>query len=399
MSDRIVLTVVADSTLGGVSRSALTMARLWIGAGYASAMFLPRRLAPDRVPDPRVGLYSHFSDVPWDHVALVHLHHMNFHPPERRDVRALMDHLRKAGLRVPLMTKNVFGSLDGVLNAWPGPRATTVLGRWVAMQYTYSSYGRRHPRPFVLPNAQNTTFFRPPTRGERLQAREALGLGTTPVILRVGSPRRNKWSLSGYAALASAAEQAGLRLVLVSPPDEVRALVAKNPAVTLVDGVGDDLQLRRYYWAADAFALYAERGESFGNVLTEAILCGCPAVYRDRPLRDNSPRLFPPFAGLRIAPNDPAWIEATIALACDPAARAAAATAHSTIDAWCGPPACQALLGDLARRLTSTAPTERFVHAPGSMLSPAWAERLAVMVRHNPAAAGVKQINNSLHAP
>jgi hypothetical protein len=49
-----------------------------------------------------------------------------------------------------------------------------------------------------------------------------------------------------------------------------------------------DAALRACYSALDVFVHAARIGESFGMVLTEAMLCGCPVVTLSTPARDNS---------------------------------------------------------------------------------------------------------------
>ncbi len=50
----------------------------------------------------------------------------------------------------------------------------------------------------------------------------------------------------------------------------------------------DDTELRRYYGLMDVFVHAAEKGESFGMVLCEAMLSGLPVITLNTPLRDNS---------------------------------------------------------------------------------------------------------------
>ncbi len=49
-----------------------------------------------------------------------------------------------------------------------------------------------------------------------------------------------------------------------------------------------DAELRRYYGLMDVFVHVSEKGESFGMVLCEAMLCGLPVITMSTPLRDNS---------------------------------------------------------------------------------------------------------------
>jgi hypothetical protein len=58
--------------------------------------------------------------------------------------------------------------------------------------------------------------------------------------------------------------------------------------VRFVDPIVDPTELATAYSAMDCFLHAARIGESFGMVLAEAMLCGCPVVTASRPDRDNT---------------------------------------------------------------------------------------------------------------
>ena len=74
-------------------------------------------------------------------------------------------------------------------------------------------------------------------------------------------------------------------LILVGLPDELLSdLQALRPEarsrVTLVPLMQSDAELSLAYSAMDCFVHAANIGESFGLVLAEAMLCGCPRRHR-----------------------------------------------------------------------------------------------------------------------
>jgi hypothetical protein len=65
-------------------------------------------------------------------------------------------------------------------------------------------------------------------------------------------------------------------------PEEIRARVVELPITN------SDTELHRYYGLMDVFVHAADKGESFGLVLCEAMLSGLPVITLCTPLRDNS---------------------------------------------------------------------------------------------------------------
>lgn len=401
---RSVLVVVKDGSLGGTSRSAIMMARAWQAAGADVALYNAAAPAQGRSDTSDVDSYSDLRDIPWDRIDLVNLHHWNWHSDEVVHVQELMATIREHGAAPALLTNNIFSAPDELLSDWPGPRAVGVLGEWSAEQYRASGPHRRRPTPFVIPNPQDTEFFRPPSAIERANARQALGIDG-PTILRAGSPLEDKWS-TAYGRLAREAEVRGVRLVLVSPPPAVEADVGDLDNVDIVGKLSDDELLRQWYWASDLFALDAQRGESFGNVLTESLLCGTPACYRGRPLRDNTPHQLRDIEGFTYVTGARAWVDRCLDLVTssdDSADDTRTTAARATVDSAevarrFGIEAVGARLADVADALLdqpAAAALEADEPAGDQM---GWHDRLAVRVRHNPLAASVKDIVNRRRA-
>lgn len=304
---RVVLGV-ADTSLGGTSRSALLFASLWRQAGADVLIYSPAPLHPRRAGAASaqgVQISSSLSEVREFNPALVHLHHAAPSPRTLAWVDAFADALTTD---VVILTHNVFGQ---PLPLRLGSNVVIgVLGDWVNTQYRLQASRSKLPVR-VMPNPQDFDFFRPPTAAERAQARAELGVSADErVVLRVGSPTEEKWSKSGYHSLAIAvgSEPKVVMRLIGAPP----SFDFPGPRVTIVhEAIGDDA-LRREYWAADVFAHWAGRGESFGNVLLEALGTGLPVVYRAIRTRDNTPAEFRGLNGFEYVKTKSDWEKAVL---------------------------------------------------------------------------------------
>ena len=85
----------------------------------------------------------------------------------------------------------------------------------------------------------------------------------------------------------------GHHLILLGFPEFYRPRIdAMSPdirrRVRILPECDSDQTLRALYGSLDCFIHAAKTGESFGLVLTEAMLCGAPVVTVSRPYKDNS---------------------------------------------------------------------------------------------------------------
>ncbi|MDB6427906.1 glycosyltransferase [Curtobacterium sp. 20TX0008] len=229
-----------------------------------------------------------------DEPPILALHHGAWSRRMKSEVLELADWTQRTWAEpVELITNNIFAVCDDfIAKSFPRSRRTTaVLGDWAAAQYRGNMLFKPKPDELiVVPNPQDSDFFRPPSIAERRNARARLGLTTADkTVLRIGSPHDGKWSRQ-YVRL-----EGQLRreiLLLVGAPTKLRSALSQKDKVRLLAPIDNDTAVRELYWAADVFAHDAARGESFGNVLLEALLCGLPVVYRGRPFRDNTPWEF-----------------------------------------------------------------------------------------------------------
>lgn len=386
MKQRVVV-AFADNSLGGVCRSALSAGRMWESLGYNVDFlaFLP--IHPGRADRFRdIGhVFARPRDIRWAEIDLVHLHHGAASPGTLRAVNELI-----AGVppehTPPLMTKNVFAVDDTFLKDWKSPRATTVPGRWTTMQYAYNigrSLGRA--RTWIIPNVQDTEFFRPPTAEERTAARQRLGLDASAhYILRIGSPIMDKWSRS-YAHLAASLRDTD-RLLLVGLPKNLESALRPFERVDVRGTTSSDEELRDFYWSADKFALDARRGETFGNVAFEAMLCGLPVVYRARPYRDNTLWELRSHRSFSYAPSRRQWVRSAL----EPQERVAPGERAVLAHAY-GYASVRTAYRDVATALTNATRDRIFPGTEPWQRGVGFRNKLRVMAWHNPLVSVAKR--------
>ena len=114
------------------------------------------------------------------------------------------------------------------------------------------------------------------------------------VFGRIGQPAPGKWDpiiVRAFSKLAT--ENPNVYLLLVGPSKDVRLEVFRlrndvRHRVVILETLDDPKQLGICYSCMDCFAHAARQGESFGYVLTEALLYGVPVITLSRPHRDNA---------------------------------------------------------------------------------------------------------------
>jgi glycosyltransferase involved in cell wall biosynthesis len=140
----------------------------------------------------------------------------------------------------------------------------------------------------VVPNAVDTSFWRPPEPEERRRARRSLGLGEDDfVVLTVGRLTLRKRIHAAPRIAALAARRSKRRLTLVVVGDgPLRSVMEKSVKVypMLVDGLRivwrgfvDRRRLRDFYWASDVVLIPGLR-EAMPITALEAMACGRPVV-------------------------------------------------------------------------------------------------------------------------
>lgn len=296
---RSVLVCFDDKGLGGTSRSAMQSAAVWQLMGCEVYIYAFQGVSPGRIAAfERYGnVCCELESVPWRDLNLINYHHGAFLGKQIENFHSLLAQVLRQKIKPTLLSNNIFAHNDKVLDKWPGERVTTVLGEWARLQYlsTYWPLKPKH-KLHVIPNAQDVVFFRRPSQEEKESAKKYFNLVGKKVVTRIGSPLMDKWSES-YAEIVLASPGDNYLFVFMGCPPALKEIIGEKPNVMFLEPSADDTFIRNVYWASDFFVVDSKRGESFGNVIVEALLCGVPVIYRARPFRDNTPWEFQRFQG------------------------------------------------------------------------------------------------------
>jgi len=294
-----ILTVCGDLGIGGTQRVAQNFTLAYARAGHAVAALADTGgvraeiLRAQGVPVflTEAGREQALRAVDEFDPQLIQIHRPGI--ASRADTD-LLRRLRRAPHRRVIET-NVFARVDysegadlidvhtqlGVWNMW---KWRTALGRESARRAGVVLPYPVERRDFARAGAGAIAEFR---------ARHGIPAGAF-VCGRVGQPHPSKWHASTVSAFDRlAGRDPGAHLVLVGPPPRIRAAVESLPAdrrarVRLLEPITDGRELCTAYSAMDCFVHAALIGESFGMVLAESMLCGCPVVTASRPDRDNT---------------------------------------------------------------------------------------------------------------
>lgn len=221
---------------------------------------------------------------------VIHIHREGVANPTET---AILRRLRTPGRRV--LETNVFGRVDESggadyidvhmhLGAW-------ALWRWRRWAGTWG----RDRIGIIVPNPVTRHDFTRATSDEIRSFRSSLGIPHDAFVCgRIGQPNQASWHPATLKAFRRVAEQdPEARLLLLGLPDALQPTLRDLPAaiarrVITLPLTDADRELSLVYSSLDCFLHAAPVGESFGYVLTEAMLCGCPVVTASTPHVSNT---------------------------------------------------------------------------------------------------------------
>lgn len=194
-----------------------------------------------------------------------------------------------------VLEQNVFGSVDY------SPAADLIdvhfqISRWCMWRWRRYLGAKSLSTPGVIvPNPINPIDFEPVSNKEIEAFLKRYNIGRDAYICgRVGQPLEGKWhpeTLIAFADLARKEHRAVL--LLIGMPESLRKTLKSLPSdiqqrILQLPLTESDKDLRNFYSSIDCFIHAARQGESFGLVLAEAMLCGCPVITVSQPHKDNS---------------------------------------------------------------------------------------------------------------
>jgi glycosyltransferase involved in cell wall biosynthesis len=220
---------------------------------------------------------------------VIHIHRVGVADPTET---AILRRLRTPRRRV--LETNVFGRVDESV----GGDCIDVhmhLGAWALWRWRrWAGRGGRDRIGIIVPNPVTRDFARA-SAAEIRHFRHRLGIPEDAFVCgRIGQANAASWHPATLKAFRHVAEQdPNARLLLIGLPDALQPMLRQLPwgiarRVTTLPLTDADHELSLVYSSLDCFLHAATVGESFGYVLTEAMLCECPVVTASTPHVSNS---------------------------------------------------------------------------------------------------------------
>lgn len=283
-----ILTVVFNLEKGGTQRAAQNFAEAYRDMGHDSRVLATHRggVREDELRQRNVSVWhgvesSTVAEIAAWRPEVVHVHS---HGLEKGHLDALFHACPDARL----VETNVF-SLPS-----PWVRSLHVsfqLSMWC--DWLYHLRGNFSWPSAIVPNPVRSAGFRRATPEAIAAFRECHGVRGDEIVLgRVGQAYDRKWSPLLIEAFENVRRRSPrTKLIVVNPP---RSIVERchrsqfSESIVVIDHLVGDEAMSIAYSAMDIFVHVADQGESFGLVLTEAMLCETPVVTLSTPWEDNS---------------------------------------------------------------------------------------------------------------
>jgi glycosyltransferase involved in cell wall biosynthesis len=294
-----ILTVCSGLELGGTERAAQNFTLGYHRAGHQSAflnwgMHGPRQEILENHDIPvftAAGNLNHaLAEADGFNPDIIHIHRRGW-----KDDREtyILKRLRRPERRI--LEQNVFGSIDY------SPASDLIdvhmqLSKWCIWRWRrYLGKKNIETAGVIIPYPIVPTDFEPASKQEieTFFSRHSIDMNAY-ICGRVGQPFPGKWhpkTLIAFAELARLEPKAVLLLIgmprsyqkiINSFPSDIQKRILQFPLTN------SDDELKTFYSSLDCFIHATTQGESFGFVLTEAMLCGCPVVTVNQPHKDNS---------------------------------------------------------------------------------------------------------------
>jgi glycosyltransferase involved in cell wall biosynthesis len=184
------------------------------------------------------------------------------------------------------------------------PIADCVIANSEAARRQAVADGMREDRIVVIPNGIDTERFRHDPAG-RLQLREEWGIPARArlvgVVARLDPIKGHDTFLRAAAAIVAARRDVRFVCVGTGNPDyraKLEGIASELGLSQVLVWAGERRVTRAIYSALDVAVLASNDGESFPNVVGEAMACGTPCVVSDtgdaRLIVDDPQAVFPP---------------------------------------------------------------------------------------------------------
>lgn len=283
-----ILTVVFSLTKGGTQKAAQVFCEAYKEKGHDSRILVTEKMGVRAEELIKSGFCvwhlcdkNVLSEIEFWNPDIVHLHS---HGLKNEHVNEILDVLSKD---IVVVETNVFS----IPSLWADSIDISFqLSKWCDWLFHLRSKKYHHTE--IVPYPINCSKY---YRSNYSDVKKLVGKFNIPrdklVIGRIGQSYPGKWSLLIIDIFSELRDIYNLHLLLVNPPQNIIDGAKKSKYasdITIIDEIIGDENLRNAYSAIDIFLHIAEQGESFGYVLTEAMLCEVPVVTLSTPWGDNS---------------------------------------------------------------------------------------------------------------
>lgn len=298
-----ILTVVKDLGIGGTQRSAQNFSIGYKNIGFESAVFVvkPGGVREEILNGEDIKVFKPIENHDFFHVVkeikswnpdLIHFHRAGI----RSNASGQLLRMFKEDIKCPVVETNHFGKPDYSSDN----KLIDIhfqLAKWSLWKWSHWIDAQKNGDiSVVVPHiVDNRAFYPVGSSVKKEELRKRFNIPTNAFVFgRVAQPSLPKWSpiiFRAFKKIVSSYDNAYLLLVglparlkdeLLKLPIEVRNHIITLPTVST------DSELRDYYNTLDIFLHASDIGESFGLVLTEAMLCGVPVITLSTPTKDNS---------------------------------------------------------------------------------------------------------------
>jgi len=291
-----ILTIVYDLDVGGTQRAAQNFAAAYFKEGHDS------RVLPVYDDGPRKNELQALGVIVYDHGELmneslekilewapdiIHIHRAG---GTDHTLGKILKTLKKGETKI--VETNVFSVADN------SEEASLIdihchLSEWCL--WKWNTFLERRAFGIVVPYLVLPENFYKEKKEVVVEARKRLGLPLDKFVFgRIGQQSPAKFHAEIYFSFDRLYRQnKDVHLLMVGLPPhlktEIETLTSfKDGAITLIEKIQGDDQLRLAYNAMDCFLHFSAIGESFGMVLAEAQLCEVPVITVSTPKSDNS---------------------------------------------------------------------------------------------------------------
>lgn len=291
-----ILSIVYDLEVGGTQRAAQNFAMAYRLDGHDSRVLPVYKAGPRKreLLDAGVKVYLHGDDleVSLDQINkwqpdIIHIHRSGETDPFLAKIlRSLKKDLTK------IIETNVFSVVDNSSDS-DLIDIHCHLSEWCL--WKWNLFLKRKSLGIVIPYLVIPNSFFKEKEEKISMYKTKLGLPQDKFIFgRIGQKSPAKFHKEIYLSFDHLyVLRKDIHLFMVGLPPylqgEIESLMSfKEGAITLIDGIVGDEELRFAYNCMDCFLHFSSIGESFGMVLAEAQLCEVPVISVSTPKADNS---------------------------------------------------------------------------------------------------------------